>query len=84
MIEVVEDLNSFLVKKEFTIKECMSKIESNKKGIVIVIDNNNKLLGTLSDGDIRRAILGGVSTERSIDNYFNITTSHYDQMRGCV
>jgi dTDP-glucose pyrophosphorylase len=72
MIEVVEDLNCFLVKKEFTIKECMSKIESNKKGIVIVIDNDNKLLGTLSDGDIRRAILGGVSTERSIDNYFNI------------
>ena len=73
MIKVIEDLNSFLVKKEFTIKDCMSKIESNKKGLVIVVDKDKKLLGSLSDGDIRRAILGGVSTDDTIENCFNNT-----------
>jgi len=38
---------------------------------LIVVDNNEKLLGTLSDGDLRKAILKGTSINDSIVNIFN-------------
>jgi dTDP-glucose pyrophosphorylase len=35
----------------------------NRSGIVLVVDSDRRLLGTITDGDVRRAILDGVSLE---------------------
>ena len=35
----------------------MKLIDRNSKGLCFVVDNSNKLLGVLTDGDIRRAII---------------------------
>ena len=42
-----------------TIKDAMIKIDKNAMGIVFVVNSDDKLLGVLTDGDIRRAILKG-------------------------
>lgn len=42
-----------------TIREVIACIDRNEKGIALVVDEARKLLATLTDGDIRRAILGG-------------------------
>src|SRR2546425_7883497 len=44
----------------------MACIEKNVKGVALVVDGERRLLGTVTDGDIRRAILGGVSLERPV------------------
>jgi len=46
-----------LINKDEPLLNAWKKIESNKQGIVFVVDNKYKLVGSLSDGDIRRAIL---------------------------
>ena len=38
---------------------------------LLVIKKNSKLIGTLTDGDLRRAIITGKSINNKITNYFN-------------
>ena len=56
-------IESYLVNRETTIREAMACIDRNGKGIVLVVDGEHRLLGTVSDGDIRRAILKGVNLD---------------------
>ena len=39
----------------------MLKINKNAMGIIFIVDSKKKLLGILTDGDIRRAILKGIN-----------------------
>ncbi len=45
----------------------------NKYGTktILVINHNNKLVGTLSDGDIRKSIIKGFDLKSSINNIYN-------------
>jgi mannose-1-phosphate guanylyltransferase / mannose-6-phosphate isomerase len=71
--EVVSKMNleKFLINKSETILDALIKIDINKKGFLIVIDQNNKVLGTLTDGDIRRAFIAGLNITDYIDNAYN-------------
>jgi dTDP-glucose pyrophosphorylase len=48
-------------------------IDESSKKIAIIVDNEKKLLGTISDGDIRRAILKNISLNDSIKNIYSKT-----------
>ncbi len=67
-----KDISEFIVEKDITIKEAMERITENKKGIVFVTEGG-KLIGTLSDGDIRRAIVRGTSLYAPIDKFLNVS-----------
>lgn len=67
----MKNLEELLVTKDTTIMESLIKINSSKKDIVIVVEKGNRLLGTLTDGDIRRAIIMGMSPHCSIENVYN-------------
>jgi NDP-sugar pyrophosphorylase family protein len=43
-----------------TIKEAFSNLEETGMQIIFVCEENNKLLGTITDGDIRRGLLKGM------------------------
>ena len=45
----------------------------NKSGArtLIVVDKNDRLIGTLSDGNIRRSIINGFNLETSINKIYN-------------
>jgi arabinose-5-phosphate isomerase len=45
-----------LCSAETNIKEIVSIISNKKLGVAIVVDQNHKLLGIVTDGDVRRAI----------------------------
>ena len=46
-----------------TIKDALRAINVGAHGIAFVCDGDGRVLGTLTDGDIRRAILGGASLD---------------------
>lgn len=52
-----EQLTAFLISPDSTVVEAMQKIDSNARGILFVINENRKLLGVLTDGDIRRWLI---------------------------
>jgi len=54
-----------------TIRRAMEVIDSGAMKIALVVDANQKLLGTISDGDIRRAMLNGLELDSMIEGLFN-------------
>lgn len=52
-----KQLDQFLADSSMTIMEAMQKIDSNSKGILFILSDDEKLIGTITDGDIRRAII---------------------------
>ena len=63
---ISEKLKGFIVEKSDSIIEALRKIDQNKKGFLIVIDNEETVIGTLTDGDIRRSFINGASVNNSI------------------
>jgi dTDP-glucose pyrophosphorylase len=51
--------------------EAVKKLNTFQFKLVMVADSKNKLLGTISDGDIRRGLLSGYNLETSIDKIMN-------------
>ena len=52
------DINSSpVVKSQQILKEAINQMETHKIGIVNVIDENFKLIGVITDGDLRRTLL---------------------------
>ncbi len=47
------------------------KMTKNSSKTLFVVDKNKKLLGVLTDGDIRRHILSGYGLKSSLINAFN-------------
>lgn len=53
------DFSNFTITAEHPIRDAIACIDHNSKGIVLVVDSAQKLIGTITDGDIRRAMLAG-------------------------
>ena len=53
-----------------SVKEALRIISKGKIQIALVVDKNSKLLGTLTDGDIRNGLLKGLSLDNSIKSIY--------------
>lgn len=47
----------FIVTVDQTLLDVIKKIDNNKNGFVIVVDDKNHVEGTVTDGDVRRALI---------------------------
>ena len=54
-----------------TIKEALEIIDTGAIKIAVVLGEGDKLLGTVSDGDVRRGLLNGLGLESIIEPIFN-------------
>lgn len=59
-------IEPFLITPDSSIRDAMLTIDKNVQGIVLIADGERTLLGTVTDGDIRRAILNSISLEASV------------------
>lgn len=63
---MIKKLERFLARPGDSIRQVMACIDRNAKGIALVVDKGYHLLGTVTDGDVRRAILGGMDLEKPV------------------
>jgi dTDP-glucose pyrophosphorylase/CBS domain-containing protein len=56
----MRDWQTVLLPLGATVRDAIATIERGAVGIALVVDMDNRLLGTVTDGDIRRAILRNV------------------------
>ena len=63
--------DTYLISNDSSIKDALESIESNNLGIIF-IQKNNQVIGTLTDGDIRRALLKNHSIDSKIIDLINI------------
>ena len=62
-------MKNYLIEQNKNIKDALVNLENNKSKCLIVVDKNNCLKGTLTDGDIRRAMLQNANLSSSIKKY---------------
>ena len=55
----MKDVSIYLVRPESNLHEVIETIDRGAAQIALVVDASRKLLGVITDGDIRRALLGG-------------------------
>ena len=60
-----------IVSPETTIRKAIEVIESSKLKISFVVDNKNILIGSITDGDIRRGILNEINLDNMVTKVMN-------------
>lgn len=58
-----------------SIKEALKQLGKGGEKCLLVVGQDEELLGTLSDGDVRKAILNGKNLNESIEKLYNINPS---------
>lgn len=66
-----QDISPLLIKKDVIIRGAMKKMDDGAERILFVVDDDMKMLGSLTDGDIRRWILSEGALYESVDKLFN-------------
>ncbi len=64
--------NNHIITIKTKIKEALIKLNDlNLDNILFVIDSDSKLVGSLTDGDIRRGLIKGIDIESNVDRVIN-------------
>jgi dTDP-glucose pyrophosphorylase len=75
----MKDWRKALVRAGESVREVMRRIDAASLQIALVVDGEDRLVGTVTDGDIRRGILRGSGLDDPIDRVMNrkpTTVSH--------
>ena len=67
----MERISKYVGNQSMSIVDAMEKIDENSKGILFIIDDSQRLVGVLSDGDIRRWILNSGEVSASVSCAMN-------------
>ncbi|MFZ5633349.1 MAG: nucleotidyltransferase family protein [Bacillota bacterium] len=68
----MKNLNEILISPSTSIMSAIKIIDAGSMQIALVVDDKNRLLGTVTDGDIRRGILKGISLDKPVREIMNI------------
>jgi perosamine synthetase len=60
-------IKELLLPHTASLKDALSLIDKNAQGVCFITDDNNKLVGLLTDGDIRRCILNGTLLDTVVE-----------------
>lgn len=56
-MKIIKDIDNFLLSEDERLDNILSRMETGAEGILLVVDSENSLLGTITDGDIRRELI---------------------------
>lgn len=65
---MISKIQSLCIKPTGSIREAIACIDRNEKGIVLVTDDQGGILGTITDGDVRRAMLAEPNLDASVSS----------------
>ena len=65
-------MNSYTINKDFSLLDALVQIEKNHHRSLIVLNDDKKVVGSLSDGDIRRALINRIVLSSKIYNTMNL------------
>ncbi|WP_245879654.1 nucleotidyltransferase family protein [Zobellella endophytica] len=67
----MKDWKKVLLSPEHTIRDALTIINSEALRVAVVVDGQHHLLGLITDGDIRRALLNNATLESSVEQVMN-------------
>lgn len=69
---MIEDIQLITLGESNDIKQAMQRLDRTGLGIVLIVNEDKKLIGVATDGDIRRAILAGKNLSTPISEVMSI------------
>ncbi|MDD5679944.1 MAG: sugar phosphate nucleotidyltransferase [Candidatus Omnitrophica bacterium] len=66
-----KNLDDIFINKGLTIKNAMKQMDKSCRKILFVVDEERRLIGTITDGDIRRWILSEGDLNEKVDKVYN-------------
>ena len=67
-----KNIKKYIIYSNKTIRDALNVIDKNGQKTCFVLDKNQKLLGSITDGDIRRKILKNrKNIQNKVENYYN-------------
>ena len=73
----MNEWRKILIPPYMSIKEAIEVINITSLQIALVIDENNKLLGTVTDGDVRRGIIKEISLDDVVRTDYEYKSYYY-------
>ena len=70
-MRIIKDFAGLLCRPDEAIRQAITGLNANPYLFQIVLDSQNKVVGTLTDGDVRRGLLGNVSLDQPISRVMN-------------
>ncbi len=64
-------INKILLKKSNSIFDAVKCLNNSNFQVCLIVDNNKKLLGTITDGDIRRSIIKKINFQDKVTKIMN-------------
>lgn len=65
------DLNKLLIEGSSNLKSAMNKIDRNGLGVLFIVNSDGKMIGLVSDGDIRRQLIKKDDLSIKIETFMN-------------
>src|SRR3989339_415224 len=65
-------IKNLLIKNDSSIKEAMRVIDRGALGIAFIVNKENRLVGLVTDGNIRRALIKGIDIDSSVKKIANL------------
>ncbi len=76
----MKDYKERIVSKDLVVKSALSRLNSLSVDLILfVVDDQQKLLGSVTDGDIRRGLLRGLDLESSITDLMNVSVKYVEK-----
>ena len=67
----MKNWQKLVIPEKAKLKFALEKIDELASGCIFLSDNHNRLVGVLTDGDIRRSLLNGAALENLCSEYMN-------------
>lgn len=71
MNSIISDFKDVIVSEHTSFGETIEKMDQHEKSIALIVNGENRLLGILTDGDIRKAILKGTPLNENVKQAMN-------------
>jgi len=68
---MTEAIRQLLIAPDTPMLQALQRIEQGSMQIVLVVDENDRLLGSVTDGDVRRGILRGIRLDAPVSDVMN-------------
>lgn len=82
----MHDWNKVILKENHTLADAIQVLENEALGIIMIANDQKQLLGTVTDGDIRRALLNHLGMTATLESFMHKepVTASIDDDRGAV
>ena len=64
-------MKNYCIRPDASLIECMRNMDITGAGIALAVDSEFRLIGTISDGDVRKALVRGCPLDSSIATHIN-------------